>query len=385
MGDARRGLPSASAMHRVAKCSGSVKMVNDLRASGKYFELTNPYAPSGTRIHWYLARTNGKGENLEAEKELTADEMGTARKCQDLRNEIVLVWRDKELLEVIAEKRLWYRTGLIPRFSGQPDLVVIGDEKRALIINYKTGRLEAEPAADNLQLRTEIVLLKHVRPELEQIDAAIVEPWVTWDSERVTYDEANMVIAEAEILKIVDEAAWNFERTAGPWCRHCPARCNCDESLAYIQTIPNPQVSKLFELPRGEAGVTLWEKIGLAQKLLVDLKETYKRILAVEPGALPGYVLPELGHRRRKVVDLAKFKEALAVVLAPEKIDALVDVPIGKIETLYGETVGITGKKLSTEFERLTANAVAVTNDEPFIRPLTIKEKAAMKVKEIAK
>jgi len=379
--DPRRGLPSASAMRRISKCSGSVAMVNALRASGKYFELENKYAPSGTRIHWYLAQTFGRAENLEAEKELSGEEMGVARKCRDQVNEMLHAWRDNdhEHLEATIEKRFWYRTGIRPRFSGQPDLVVIGQENRACIFNYKCGRLEADPGADNLQLRTEAVVLKHNFPNLEAIDAAIVEPLVTWEPERVTYGEANLKIAEAEILHIVDEAAWNHKRTAGPWCVHCPARVNCNESLDYVQTIPNPAVSKLFELPRGELGARLWEKIGVAQKLLVDLKETYKKIMAVEPGALPGYILPELGHKRRTVVDPVNFKTALSGYLPPERIDALADYPIGKIEEAYGQAAGITGKKLATEFERLTARAVKVTNDEPFIRPLTIKEKAAMK------
>lgn len=385
MNDPRHGLPSASSMHRVKECPGSVAMVNALRASGKYFELENPYAPGGLRIHRFLAETNGQTENLELEKLLTADEMGVARKCQDQRMQILRAWHgdhdESEPLEFIVEKRLKYRVGMELCFTGQPDFIAI-NRTRAIILNYKTGRIAPEAAADNLQLRTEVVLLKHVRPDLEEIDAAIIEPLVEWDPERVHYAGADLVQAEWEIVQIANESAWNDKRTAGPWCRFCPARCNCLEALQLVETIPNPSVSKLFELPRGQPGIQLWEKIGVAQGLLEDLKATYRRILLIEPQALfPEYYLPELGHENRKVTDLVKFKEALSVVLSAEEIDKFVEVSIGKVQTAYGEKVGISGKKLATEFRRLTERSVLIGNDQPFIQPIPKKMRELKVVK----
>jgi hypothetical protein len=117
--------------------------------------------------------------------------------------------------------------------------------------------------------------------------------------------------------------------------------------------------------------------------LLVDIKETYKRILQVEPGALPGYVLPEIGHKRRTVIDPKALKIRLGDKLSPDLIDAVADYPIGKIEQLYGQATGLTGKKLAAEFDRLIANAIKITNDEPFIRPLNRRERDELKTREI--
>lgn len=381
--DPRAGLPSPSIMHRVSECSGSVAMVNALRSSGKYIAISNPYAPSGNRVHWHLARTNGQNEN-QTENDLTADELIVARKCKELANKTIEAWRDNECeyLEFIVEKRLWYRNGLIPRFSGQPDLVVIGENNRALVINYKTGRLEAEPAADNLQLRAEIVLLKHTRPALEQIDAAIVEPLVSWDSERVSYSAKNLAQAETEILAIVDEASWNHKRTAGPWCVHCPARANCREALDYIQTIPNPEAGNgIIELPRGEAGTQLWEKIKLAKKLLETLEQTYTKILEDEPGALPGFILPKEGREVRYVADPQKFKAALAEYLTAEQIDGCADYRLTRISEMIGMKLNIAGKDLERLFDQLTKNVIGTRRDRPFIRPLTKREREEMKAK----
>lgn len=374
-------------MARLEACPGSLAMVNAVR--GRYPELTNPYAASGTRIHEFLASTNGQGENLAIEKRLTAEEMSVARKCQDQRTELINAWRDNEheYLEFIIEKRLWFRNGLIPRFSGQPDLVVI-NAKKALAIDYKTGRLEADPVADNLQLRADVVLLKHNFPELEEIDAAIIEPLVSWESERVHYAGGALAKAEDEILAIVDGALWNHTRTAGPHCKYCPARTYCEESLTYASSLPNPEHIKPIALPRGPQGTIFWERIKYAKGLLVELERLYTEILESEPDALPGYVLPEVGRERRQVVSPAILKMRLDQYLTPEEINGCAEFRLGKIEELIGIKFRLEGKELAKLTKELSAllvstGAVGIFHDRPFIRPLTKREREEMKAKAI--
>lgn len=373
--DPRRGLPSASMMHRLSKCSGSLALTNQLRKSGMLYELTDPDAESGTRIHGWLAAKLTPGAILP---ELTSNELIVAEKAWELRSKIVERWRDNDGNYIVqAEKRSWYRQGILPRFSGKPDFVS-RDDRQALVINYKTGRIEADAAADNLQLRSEVVLLKNAVPELEEIDAAIVEPWVTWESVRVRYTEGTLQEAEAQILAICDDALWHQNtRTAGPWCVHCPARAHCREALDYIQTIPNPQIEKaVVELPRGERGVELWEKIQLAKKLLGTLEETYERILEDEPQALPGYILPAQGRERRLVPYPARLKAALAQYLTPDEIDGCAEYYLGKIEELLGIKHRIGDKKqLKSLFTATIRDAVTITHDKPFIRKLTKRER----------
>jgi len=268
---------------------------------------------------------------------MTADERAVAKKAAEIRDQLVNEWLGGKPAngKPIIEKRFYYRQGITARFSGQPDYVLI-DGTRALDINYKTGRKEALSAADNLQLRTEIVLLKHNYPELTEISGVIDEPFVTWDPERVIYREADLLKAENQILGFVDRADWEKEtRVPGPWCEYCPARAYCREARGYIQTIPNPEVGAIMEqLPRGELGVQLWEKIKVAKKLLATLEETYEKILEDEPDALPGYLLPKEGKARRIVPYPAKLKTALAAYLNDEEIDGCAEYRLGKIEEL---------------------------------------------------
>ena len=184
-------------------------------------------------------------------------------------------------------------------------------------------------------------------------------------------------LGEAEILEIVYAAFSDPELHAGPWCNYCAARLYCTEAFDYIQTIPNPRVDRaLRELPRGEAGTTLWEKIGLAKKLLGELEEAYKEILRKEPLALPGYILPEQGKARRRVCSPAKLKEHLAEWLSAEEIDGCAIFWVSKISELLNlkHHLNLTDKALQTHFARLAGDAIEIVFDEPSIRALTKKE-----------
>jgi hypothetical protein len=401
--DVRRGLPSASMIFRLANCPGSLALTNELKRSGKYIEIPNPFAESGTRIHRWLYFDNAQpGEERAAiEEALTAAELRTAQKCAELKSELLNAWAgsaDNEY-KFLFEHRLWFRAGLWPRFSGQPDFVAIDrTNRRALILNFKTGRKEADESADNLQLRTEVVLLKHNNPELEEIQAAIVEPLVSWDSVRVQYAGEALGDAEKEILGIVDRAEREPQkRLAGTWCQYCQARVNCPEAANYV-AVPwmglKPAMFKdegqndepfkptremieraILDLPRGEPGVALWEKLKLAKKVIETLEKTYTAILQSEPGALPGYVLPAEGKERRVVPYPRKLKDALAQYLTDDEIDGAASFHLTKIQEVLGLKHHIEGKELEKLFDKLTSNAITIGHDAPWIRPMTKKER----------
>jgi hypothetical protein len=383
--DVRKGLPSASSMYRVANCPGSVAMVTALRREGKYYELPNPDAEAGTRIHKYLALEH----NMDAAADLTLhsrNELMVAQKCIELREGVVNDWlrvtngnEEQPLVHFFLEKRFWYRQGLWPRFSGQPDFIVIDrTNQRALNVNYKTGRKEAAPAADNIQLRCENVLLKAAEPNLVEITGTIVEPLVSWEPERVQYDVEALQIAESQLLAIVDRAEWEPQnRIAGDWCIYCPARSHCLEARQYVETIPSPPPAKLLsELPKGEPGTTLWRKIQTAQKLLKDMESAYETIIQEDPNSLPGLILPEQGKARRVVPHPGTLKHVLEEYLSPEEVDSCATYYPGKVQDALGLKLGIDGKELEKRFRELTREAVVTTHDRPFVRERTKKERS---------
>lgn len=372
--DPRRGLLSAGSMHRGAACTGSQALIEELRELGLLYQRTDPMAQSGIHIHaWLAAKMLGQSLPL-----LSNAETETAESCDEIRSRLVNEWMSNPAsIETIIERRFWYRIGLWPRFSGQPDYVAIDKlGKRALILDYKTGRIETEPAADNLQLRAEVVLLWHNFSYLTEISVAIIEPNITRQPDIAVYNAEDITQALGEILGIVSDVEWKKERTAGPWCVHCPAKAHCREAISYVEMLPALKESEaIFELPRGEKGAIFWERIKVAEKLIETLKQSYVAILETEPDALPGYILPKQGRERRYVPLPAKLKTALAEYLTPEEIDGCATFHPSKLEELLGLKQKLNGAQLKRLFGNLTRNAIAITHDAPFIRPMSKKER----------
>jgi hypothetical protein len=390
--DPRRGLAHASILARLKECPGSLALTNELKASGKYIEIPNPWAPSGKRIHFwlYLEAQGAKAlaELAAATKAMSMAELGTAQKCAELRSSLLSQWaplegNEYERYEWILEKRLWFRAGLWPRFSGQQDFVSIDrtTNARAFLTDYKSGRKESQEAADNLQVRTGAVLLKELEPTLEEIDGSITEPLVTWDPVRVRYTNASLLEAKKEILGIVDRAEREPQkRIAGTWCGLCPARANCREALDYVQYTQSaimelPRDEGLLVLPRGETGSVLWERMKVVEKLIDSIKQTYRAIMESEPGALPGYILPAEGRERRLVPYPQKLKAALAQYLTPEEVDGCASYHLEKLQELLGLKHRLAGKELEKTFDKLVAGAITIGHDASFIRPLTKRER----------
>src|SRR5215469_7470041 len=267
--DERQGLSSASTMYRDAGCSGNRILTASLKEQGFIRDGQGGWKPDkdcqeGLDIHASLVP--GSEVALSKSAQETRDE------CDRIACSVVDEFFGRVVPIIIAERRFWYTIGETRFFSGQPDRVYINSE-RILDINFKSGRGDEEDAHLNLQLRTEVVLLKHAYPNVKEIGAAIVQPWVTHKPEIVVYDEDAMQDALVEILEIVDRTHWVKRRTAGPWCRYCPARAFCPE--AKTLAIKYPYSVNVEALPVGQDGADVLEKIKIAGDLLKDLKEAY--------------------------------------------------------------------------------------------------------------
>jgi hypothetical protein len=370
--DERLGLPSASVMHRLAKCSGSAQMIASL--NDNVIAMPDRDALTGTRIHAALA-----GEKRAIES-LTEREMATMDKCVELRERVIRLWAlGEEDLKELIEERLFYRRGLEPLFSGRLDYVVIDEKRdRALIIDYKTGRTESTAAADNMQLRTQAVLLYHNDPRLVEIEACIVEPYVSWRPQRVRYNFATFKAAEQQIVAIVEASQGAIKLSAGTHCAYCAACAFCSEAQAYALSVPQEHESRISELPRGADGVKLFEGLKAARKIIDRLEERFEGMMIDNPDALPGYTLPERGRERVVVAYPRRLKDAFIGLLSEDEIDGCASYHLNKIKELYGLKHKLTGQSLDDEFAKLVesaAGALSVQYDKPYIRPLTAKEK----------
>jgi hypothetical protein len=241
---------------------------------------------------------------------------------------------------------------------------------RALIIDYKTGRKESQAVADNLQLRTQAVLLHNARPSLQSISAAIVEPWVSWSPERVEYDSKALAKARAEIQAIVIRADFRAgERNAGPWCEHCAARAYCAEAREYVGMLYRIGIERAtVPLPVGEKGSRIIEEIKTVREILDAMEAAYKVILAADPNALSDHFLHD-GKRSRSISNIQEAKFRLKNAgLDENEIDSCATFWISKLERQAKELHHV-------NVDAVLADLITESIGEPYIAKLSVKER----------
>jgi CRISPR/Cas system-associated exonuclease Cas4 (RecB family) len=225
--DERRGLPSASSAHRYALCPGSFLLEQSIQEP----ETSGADAQIGNRIHSRLA-----GETVE----LNEEETKIAGDC--IMQETLLfpdVFPDSHNLHFVRERRLWgYDNWFAKKWSGKPD-VVIHDGKKALVIDYKTGRGDVTHATGNLQLRALAVLANEHFGPFEEITVAIIQP-LAGEPTTCTY-------TVAEIEKATSETHGLMERVRVPnqprnpsteACKYCKAKEVCPEAQGVVANLP---------------------------------------------------------------------------------------------------------------------------------------------------
>ena len=223
----RGDLPSASNAGRYAACPGSH------RACIGLLDTASEDAARGDRIHaWLEGMAKGQIPLPLADPE----ERDVADRCLRQSGELI-----REHLGVqddrLVERRLWDPSCT---WSGKADLVVIDRDRRALVIDYKTGRGDVEEATGNLQLRALAVLVADLpNTSIDSVTVAIVQP-LAGPPSVCRYDTAALRRSTDEIDDIMAKAnATNQPRNPGPWCQYCRAAgtAHCPESKANIRDL----------------------------------------------------------------------------------------------------------------------------------------------------
>ena len=142
---------------------GSEMCIRD-RSKGYMYE-SSPEANDGTNQHKYM-----NGEPVVLREELKADCLEAERQRSEVMEFTFNNWRDRPPL-VICEERMWFKDD---RYSGVPDLLAMRN-RRALIIDYKFGRVAVPPAKDNPQLKW-LTVLADENYDVEEVTVAIIQP-----------------------------------------------------------------------------------------------------------------------------------------------------------------------------------------------------------------
>ena len=360
--DPRKGLPSASAIQQLAPCPGA------LQAQASIPEPP-PGADSaiGTRIH----------TALETDMDLADhDEQAVVEICRRLTNELIEDLLNPENCRRLYEQRWWLTEDGVQLCSGRADLVVL-DEPRALIIDYKTGRNAAPASARNLQLRTLAVLLKERLPHINEVFTAVVQPWCRCQTNGCRYTDLDLEDARDQIVEICQKALEpGAKRKAGMQCEWCRAKAVCPEALDQAMAVTAPMGSspnKALDLVGNMSGDKLAElmpKIDFAERVFKAVRAEIRGRLEVDPNAVPGYRLKTI-KPRTVITDLPLVAARLGERgVDLEQFSGACTITLKNVETLL-RTTGLKGSGLAEALEQSLEGATAAKHLEPRLERVT--------------
>lgn len=327
--------PSASSTARYANCPGSFQI-----------ESLIPEPPSsevaalGNDVH--LALSGGKVELTEEGHSLVA--MCLSR-YESLANEII----GDASPTTLVEQRLWWND----EWSGQADRIDLWGNN-ALVVDYKTGRGDVDPANHNLQLRALAVLVAKKFPEVSKIYVAIIAP-MSIGTTVSCYEGDGLTQSREEILEIMEKISLPGAPRipSGSACKYCKAKAVCPEvreealtirDQVVVPTLSNDQVADLL----GRA----------------DYIEDFITALRAEAKArlkngqhVPGYKLSP-GRTTRAIGDASAAFQIVADIMSSEDFVGACKVSVPSLEKAYAKATGLKGKGAKDAFELALSSVI---------------------------
>ena len=365
--DPRRGVPSASTMHRLVACPPSHAMAQLLPPECR--EEESPEAASGTRIHAVLA-----GE--AAPNILSADEAQTLDMCEAQAKALCNEWHseDGEPLDIYHETRLGLtvlgrvvvmgpKTTATIRFSGQADMIVLEGD-RALILDYKTGRGETAEAVNNAQLASLAALVSLWKP-VQSVRVAIVQPWA---GKPTVADYGPAELAKAvqwmhATLHAAEDAIPDQAR-AGEHCKFCrvgaAGRCPAarDAALQVVESV-NPETlagmdgetqraamfARALELPAERLAATL-RGLSMVKRFVAAIEGAAKQRARDDEAFQRFFTLRQKQGRRTIANVRAVFERCHGHGVSAEDFTALCKIGLGDVKDILRKATGAKGKDL---------------------------------------
>ena len=364
--DERERLPSASGMERLALCPGSFLL--EVEHGEK---TTSDDAALGNRVHDWLAFRRGQ---------LTPDEQELADACNEQTKRLFDDWSDSHRLsvntETIREQRLWARDadGLGLAWSGKPDFVAIIEcadgKRRAIVVDFKTGRGDVTEAAGNMQLRALAVLVAE-EFSVSEVRVAIVQP-LAGRPTVCDYDDIALAVAKVEIDAIVRRATTpGQERRPNPAaCKYCSAKAACPEGRRLVMALAEPiprSFGAMLLTPEEMAGFL--HAARAAEAIIESVRDKARRMLEEDEKAIPGWRLKPGVARESITNPQLVFDRVAALGATPERFLGAVTVAKGKLEGIVRELTGDKGKGLKARMDDILDGATETKHAAPSLAP----------------
>jgi hypothetical protein len=233
--------------------------------------------------------------------------------------------------------------------TGKPDLIVLCNDGKWLLFDWKCGFAEVPKAAANIQLMGYAWLLSTNEGICAGIEAYLFNAGGDRDKSMTgtSYDRDSIGLAKCKLTDIVQSAVLRDVRNPGDdQCKYCQAKCStrCPETL---ESLTMPPIVRECLLPENKEEAAALRK---AAKSFIALAESYIDRIDAEVRAYPEewagqFVLQSTGSTRK----IESAQEAYRVIveenamLSAEQFLGLVSVPIGKLEAALKEPLKDTG------------------------------------------
>lgn len=353
--DEREGKPSASGIERLTLCPGSW-----LAEQGLPDEKSD-VAERGDRIHLWLAK-EAAGDPVP---ELPDDELELALRCQEQRLEL-----GRSLFGTADSISIERRFRVLDDYgntvaTGQADFVSFTG-KRALIVDYKTGRGEVTESPRNPQLMTLAVAVDdETMWNAEEIIVAIIQPDASTKPLCASYDRAALSAARETVLRAVNDAMTpHAPRVPGEkQCKYCRAKAHCPAAHENIKTLAVTTIQPA-EMVTSEEIAALLDRCGAAEKVIGAIRAEAKRRLT-EGQVVPGWKLKP-GVEREKIVNVnGVFANMVAKGATAEEFAGICSVTKTELKALLKAKTGAKGKALDAELDAVLAGMCEVKITAP--------------------
>ena len=266
----------ASSYYRDSHCFANRRMALEAEQMGVLPPEQTEFTERGIQVH------AGKPRTLD---EKDAYEFTWSR----LEREMAGYLGDQDYV-IQKEKHLLLRDGLVPYFSGHPDSFAITGN--AIVFGDLKPGFEADWDAWATQINCYAALLyeNFWHTGIEAIVGIIATRF--YGVRRLPFTIGRdgrceeMIDEIKSIATVYAQDAQDGKKaptTAGPWCRYCKARLICQAALK----LPVPY-SKPEELPAGELGADIVDKLKLIQKIAKDRLKWYEDKVRNDPRFLAG-------------------------------------------------------------------------------------------------
>ena len=373
-----RGLwTSASGALRDRLCPGSHIASRDLP------ELPREDAEKGAAVHAWL---HWRRLRMETDLPEPVCDYELAGRCWDMECKAIGAWlasiegriNAEELANMVtySEKRFWlvlHLKEVVIKHSGQADCALVCGQ-HALILDSKSGWLEAVPPQSNEQLRDLSVLIGTEHPVLESVTVQIVQPFAEPNPPAV-YDRHDLNVAHLQLVDRIKQSNDPFApRTPHPEaCRFCKAKGTnrCPETQNAVMKLSETQQS-LIANPTKE----LIQAAKLAKVIAEQILEVARTLLEKDPNCIPGVTLKPNPSNRPVTNPQELWARCAAHGMTLAQFMSCVTVGKGAIEDTLKEIIRKrTGQKIVKGWGlTLTDLMDGVTTEEPKRPSVALKD-----------